>query len=477
MFLAMFARLKTEFSEADITDWEKYWEYVSYMTITGMADDVDDAVIKSMILAGLKPPTELTRALAFTLKTPLAVQWLENYGAVEVAGIDVTTKGYLNTVITDAMDSGQSYAKTAREIKNRFNEFAIGQPQKHIRSRAELIAVTETGNAYEEASMIQSQSLQNAGLPMEKSWLTSRDDRVSDGCMENEDAGWIPLDDAFPSGDMRPLRFPGCRCALLTRMMKEGRGYPVQQDSVFSHTGYDREEATQKANSIFASKKGKLYDDYYAVDADDRHLGASPKEGAILKDTVVSRIAEDTGLDYNRVNMTVKNWAYTSNDADTDALNIQKIASDMFDGKLSDWQKGKMQDQISKAGGKSWKDVKRGFTDDEIKSVLKSMNKNTKNVLKDLGYEPDSLIPIYRGVQEELGELGDKVLVKGNALESWSLSEDVATEFAEGTGTVLYKEVPAKDVLGTFLSGFGCTDEDELVIKNVGDYIAEIISG
>jgi len=78
--------------------------------------------------------------------------------------------------------------------------------------------------------MIQSQSLQSAGLPMEKSWLTSRDGRVSDGCMQNEDAGWIPLDDAFPSGDMRPLRFPGCRCALLTRMMKEGRGFLLNQD-------------------------------------------------------------------------------------------------------------------------------------------------------------------------------------------------------------------------------------------------------
>ena len=81
----------------------------------------------------------------------------------------------------------------------------------------------ETGNAYEEATLIQSQSLQSAGLPMEKYWLTSHDDRVSDGCMENEDVGWIPLDDAFPSGDMRPLRFPGCRCALETRWRKEGR--------------------------------------------------------------------------------------------------------------------------------------------------------------------------------------------------------------------------------------------------------------
>ena len=101
--------------------------------------------------------------------------------------------------------------------------FSERKPQLHIRNRAELIAVTETGNAYEKAAMLQAEALQQAGLPMEKSWNTVGDDRVSDGCQENEDAGWIPIDEPFPSGDMQPLRFPGCRCNLQTRFAREDR--------------------------------------------------------------------------------------------------------------------------------------------------------------------------------------------------------------------------------------------------------------
>ena len=222
LFMPLFARLQTEFVEADITNWKHYWDYTAFLTANGMANDIDEAAIESMKLAGLLPPPEIPSIdISFTLKNQQAVKWLENYGAVEVSKIDLTTKEYLNTIITNAMDTGQSYSETARQIKSRFNEFAIGQPQKHIRSRAELVAVTECGNAYEEANLIQSQSLQTAGLPMEKYWSTIGDDRVSDGCAENEGVGWIPLDDVFPSGDMRPLRFPGCRCGLLTRMIRE----------------------------------------------------------------------------------------------------------------------------------------------------------------------------------------------------------------------------------------------------------------
>lgn len=60
------------------------------------------------------------------------------------------------------------------------------------------------------------------GLAMEKSWLTVGDNRVSDGCAENEGAGWIPLDEPFPSGDQAPLRFPGCRCTALYRRVGSG---------------------------------------------------------------------------------------------------------------------------------------------------------------------------------------------------------------------------------------------------------------
>lgn len=63
--------------------------------------------------------------------------------------------------------------------------------------------------------------LQNAGLEMEKSWLTVGDSRVSEGCAANAAAGWIGLEEEFPSDGtydrQRPPRFPGCRCDILYR--------------------------------------------------------------------------------------------------------------------------------------------------------------------------------------------------------------------------------------------------------------------
>ncbi|GAH30166.1 unnamed protein product, partial [marine sediment metagenome] len=44
-------------------------------------------------------------------------------------------------VVTKGVGEGQSYDKVAREIKSRFNQFAVGKPQLHIQSRAHLVAV------------------------------------------------------------------------------------------------------------------------------------------------------------------------------------------------------------------------------------------------------------------------------------------------------------------------------------------------
>ena len=103
----------------------------------------------------------------------------------------------------------------AKEIRDKFSEFSVPKPQLHIKDRAELVSVTETANAYGEGNMAFAQDLQSKGLTMVKAWQTVGDDRVSDGCQENQDAGWIGVDEMFPSGDDHEPRFPGCRCACL----------------------------------------------------------------------------------------------------------------------------------------------------------------------------------------------------------------------------------------------------------------------
>jgi hypothetical protein len=222
MFMAGFERFsndfpepKPELQEAKLPpgtppNWEDIWDYVSFMTVGVISGDVDEALKASMQKAGLAPMGTVNMSPSFTLANPKAVEYLNRYGADLVTRVNQATKDQLRTIISHATEEGWSYSKTSKEIRSKFNSFSERKPQLHIRNRAELIAVTETGNAYERAAMIQAESLQMAGLPMEKSWNTVGDDRVSDGCQENEDAGWIPIDEPFPSGDMQPLRFPGC---------------------------------------------------------------------------------------------------------------------------------------------------------------------------------------------------------------------------------------------------------------------------
>ncbi len=76
--------------------------------------------------------------------------------------------------------------------------------------RSALIARADTGDAF---SLGGYEAYRRNGIRY-KRWLTSEDDRVTEGCRENERAGSIPIEEAFPSGHIHPVRFPGCRCEL-----------------------------------------------------------------------------------------------------------------------------------------------------------------------------------------------------------------------------------------------------------------------
>lgn len=157
--------------------------------------------------------------IAFDIQSPKAQQYLKDYGADLVKEVNTVTKDRIRAIINQGVRDRLSYDKIARQIKAEFSDYAklpkVGP--KHIRSRAQLIAVTEIGNAYQAAQIATISEAQSTGLEFEKYWSNTGDNRVSQGCLDNTAAGWIDIDDSFPSGDDRPLRFPGCRCALLMR--------------------------------------------------------------------------------------------------------------------------------------------------------------------------------------------------------------------------------------------------------------------
>ena len=154
--------------------------------------------------------------------------YAKKHAAEAVTQINDVTRKEIARIVSDGVKSGVSYNDIAKAIKSKFEEFAIPSPQKHIPNRAVLVAVTELANAYCEGNAQVGDYLQSNGVKMMKAWQTLEDDRVSDGCKENEQAGWIPIDKEFPSGHMHPPRFPGCRCDFMQEILdKDLLGKPI----------------------------------------------------------------------------------------------------------------------------------------------------------------------------------------------------------------------------------------------------------
>lgn len=186
-------------------------------TSADMFTAIERAIESGVVIGGKQLIREFKADLVFGLTNPRAVLYTKDRSAEAITQIDNETKDVIRALIVTAVENGTSYQTLARQIKDRYTQFAIGVPQQHIRSRAELVAITEVGNAYQAGNYAAAQDMTASGIKLQKSWHNVGDKRVSDGCKDNSAAGWIDLDEAFPSGHMTPLRFPGCRCAALYR--------------------------------------------------------------------------------------------------------------------------------------------------------------------------------------------------------------------------------------------------------------------
>lgn len=167
--------------------------------------------------AGVSIGRDLNLGPDFEMPTDRIQQTMQDRAGDRITRIDETTRDAVRVILTEGIAQRKSYQQVARELRAKFREFSTPARQRHIRDRAELIAITEVGQAYVDGQLDVAARLQSRGIAMEKAWLTVGDARVSDGCAANGTAGWIPLDSAFPSGHPAPLRFPGCRCALQMR--------------------------------------------------------------------------------------------------------------------------------------------------------------------------------------------------------------------------------------------------------------------
>ncbi|MFA7122335.1 MAG: phage minor head protein [Bacilli bacterium] len=187
-------------------------------TLADFLGPIETAAAAAIDAAAQHRVAEFGIDYAFDLKNPRAIAAIKDRAAAAVKEIDATTREEIARIISQGMEDGYNYQKVARALADKYDEFGLTVPAgKHIRNRAELIAINEAGEAYETGNRLVIDEMTAVGLEMEMHWSSVGDAQVSDGCRRNEAVGWIPVDQTFPSGHQHAPRFPGCRCAILYR--------------------------------------------------------------------------------------------------------------------------------------------------------------------------------------------------------------------------------------------------------------------
>jgi len=228
---------------------------------------------------------------------------------------------------------------------------------------------------------------------------------------------------------------------------------------------------------------------------------ASHRIRAVVKSQITDELCERTGLDRELVRDFIKQWAHSSNDSDMRSLSIQEAAAEELGVELSDWQKASiekildvswMDEQYShwpketldkaKADYFNRLDRKPLMPREQERQLVRAMYDYTQEELAKAGYKPDDTIEVYRGVtygdtKPDFGE-SDVINYKGNAIESWSVGEQVADAFAAGGGELgpidpmgildygatISMNVPVKNIISTAHTGFGCLKEGEVIV-------------
>ena len=150
-----------------------------------------------------------------------AIQLLRTDGPRNLARL---AQNRVNTLVAETIKQGESLNTLQRQLRT---DFAFSP------ERARTIARTETAKALGQGQKTAAKSQGRS----QKRWVSQGDDGVSSLCELNAAQDWIPIDEAFISGDETIPQHPNCRCTVIYRdapIDEEGtsREGPLIQTSV-----------------------------------------------------------------------------------------------------------------------------------------------------------------------------------------------------------------------------------------------------
>lgn len=161
----------------------------------------DRAVAALDSLADYIGGTDEAYARLLTQANETAVEYARSRAGNAVRGIDQASQQFLNELTSAAVEGGATNAELATMIKD---AYAFSD------ERAMVIARTETAIADGAGRMI---GYRESGVVTGKEW--NPDAEACEICLENADAGVVPLDEVFPSGDDHEPAHPNCECSVL----------------------------------------------------------------------------------------------------------------------------------------------------------------------------------------------------------------------------------------------------------------------
>ncbi len=195
----------------DLTDFEE----LARLLVGPMGEEAAQGVLDGFAALDVETDDE-----AFRLANEDAVDWAADRAA-ELVGrrrvgatlqlvhnappwaITESTRDRLRELVTQAVADGWS----ASQLEEAVRESWIFDP-----ARAEMIARTELAMAHQAGTLA---AWRRSGVVTGKRWLVSDLHDQDDICDTNAEAGVIPLDASFPSGDDAPPAHPSCECVVV----------------------------------------------------------------------------------------------------------------------------------------------------------------------------------------------------------------------------------------------------------------------
>lgn len=390
---------------------------------------------------------------------------------------------YAFDLVTDIVENDQHTLSVL--VQNYFEKgWTMGELTEKITgdvygpARAEMIAVTEVTRAATQGELAIAGDVRRQGIDMVPIWETNNDEMVCEICGDPNRVGKPITDGLYPPAH------PRCRCwvnHVLPGMVDDEGGEPEPEEvEIQPGQVHPCEWSELKQEDMIERENAWMMN---APPENPRALGDS----SAWKDQVCRDLAQETGLQYEKINNFIHQWAITSNDTDMRSLQIQQMATKIFGGELSPFQIERISIALAREGADS---VPLSFysqtgmavnSDDAVQTLLQTMYKNTQKELDKLGV--DELL-LFRGTEVPRAMFpniaaGDIIELSDNALASWSSRLNTAKMFGDydeqHTKVILKAVIPKGGIVGTPHTGFGCLDEFEYVIMGNRPMIVEVL--